>query len=332
MSIFPPPSSTYPALPLPQLRTAANIHLRRTRKMLLLLSLIIVSAFIFVALALYGYIAWTLGHPHADALQSNPMLAVGLPYENVSFSSKTGAAPLTGWYIPSAVASAKTIVFSHSYAGNREEPWMPMYKLTEELHNKKYNVLMFDYGYVSSQSKHAFTAGVKESQELLGAIAYSKQRGAKQIIVWGFSMGAGTALQAALQTTDISAMILDSTFVTTPDTMFHNVKKMINLPEAPSKWILRMLFPFVNGVGFDQIPYQKVLTTAYTAPIFFIHGKEDERSPYEIIQHLANNQKANAESELWLKPDAKHELVYDSDPQTYFQKTMDFLDKVSLNL
>jgi alpha-beta hydrolase superfamily lysophospholipase len=109
------------------------------------------------------------------------------------------------------------------------------------------------------------------------------------------------------------------------------VNQKINLPESASKIMLRWLFPYVNGTGFNEIPYQKVLSTAYTMPIFFIHGQDDERSPYQIIEHLANNQAANAESSLWLKPKARHELIYDIDPRTYFQKTMAFIDKVSLS-
>jgi dipeptidyl aminopeptidase/acylaminoacyl peptidase len=65
-------------------------------------------------------------------------------------------------------------------------------------------------------------------------------------------------------------------------------------------------------------------------PIFFIHGIEDERSPYTIIQRLADNQKANILSSIWLKPKARHELIYDTDPKTYFKKTMEFIDKVAL--
>jgi dipeptidyl aminopeptidase/acylaminoacyl peptidase len=271
-----------------------------------------------------------LGRPNHDTLQSNPTLAVGLPYENVSFPSLTGKSKLNGWFIHSAEPSIKTIIFSHSYAGNREEPWMPIYKIAAALHKKNFNVLMFDYAYANKANHIAFTGGVKESKDLLGAINYVKQRGATEVVVWGFSMGAGTTLQAALQTKDINAMILDSTFIATPDTMFQNVKRKLDLPEYPSKMLLHIMFPMLNGSGFSQIPYQKVLSTAYSMPIFFIHGKEDERSPYEIIQHLADNQSANALSSLWLNSKAKHELVYDTDPKAYFKKTMDFIDKAAL--
>jgi uncharacterized protein len=330
MSVFPPPSSAYPSMPLPQLRKKSLRQLSRIQKIMLITSLTIVSAFIISIIGLYGYIAWILGRPHHDTLQSNPMQAVNLPYENVSFPSLTGKAKLNGWFIHSAVPSIKTIVFSHSYAGNREEPWMPIYKIAAALHDKNFNVLMFDYAYANKANNIAFTGGVKESKDLLGAINYVKQRGATEVVVWGFSMGAGTTLQAALQTKDINAMILDSTFIATPDTMFQNVKRKLDLPEYPSKMLLHFMFPMLNGSGFSQIPYQKVLSTAYSMPIFFIHGKEDERSPYQIIQHLADNQSANTLSSLWLKSNAKHELVYDTDPKAYFKKTMDFIDTAAL--
>jgi dienelactone hydrolase len=330
MSVFPPPSSTYPSIPLPQISNKAVRNLRRTRKVIVFMALTIVSAFILLVFSLYGYIAWMLGRPNHDIVQNNPQLAIGLPYENVSFLSSKNNTKLKGWFIPSSNVSAKTVIFSHSYAGNREEPWMPIYKIAAALHKKHFNVLMFDYGYADKANNQAFTGGLKESKDLLGAIDFVKQRGAHQVIVWGFSMGAGTTLQTALLTKDISAMILDSTFIATPETMFQNVKQKIDLPEYPSKMLLHYLFPLINGSGFTQIPYQKVLKTAYSMPIFFIHGKEDERSPYTIIQHLAANQSANTASSIWLKNKAKHELVYDMDPKTYFKKTMEFIDKVAI--
>ncbi|QGQ98590.1 alpha/beta hydrolase [Paenibacillus psychroresistens] len=330
MSVYPPPSSSFPTLPLPQIRTKSVRHLRGIQKTVLFSAMIIVSAFIVSIIAFYGYIAWMLGNPAHDALRSNPKLAVGLSYEDVSFPSLTDASHLNGWYIPSVVSSTKTVIFSHSYAGNREEPWMPIYKIAAALHKKNFNVLMFDYAYANKANHVSFTGGIKESKELLGAVRFVKQLGASEVIVWGFSMGAGTTLQAALQTKDINAMILDSTFIATPDTMFMNIKSKLNLPEYPSKMLIHYMFPYINGTGLTQIPYQKVLSTAYSVPIFFIHGKEDERSPYTIIQHLADNQSANALSTIWIKPKAKHELVYDTDPKGYFKKTMEFIDKVSL--
>lgn len=331
MSVFPPPSSTsLPSLPLPQISTNTVRRLLTTKRLLLFVVLLIVSAFITIILSFYGYIAWVLAHPTIDPLKSNPMLSAGLSFETIRFPSKTGKSMLNGWYIPTVSPSTKTIIFSHSYGGNREEPWMPMYKLASELHKREFNIIMFDYGYVKSDNRRVFTAGVKESQDLLGAIAYGKSRSAEEIIVWGFSMGAGTALQTALHTRDISAMILDSTFLATPDNMYHNIAQKISIPKQPSIWILNVIFPLLNGTGFNQVPYHDVLKKAYPMPIFFIHGLEDERSPNAMIQHFAKNQSTNPLSSLWLRAGAPHEQVYDVDPKNYMEKTMNFIAAVSL--
>jgi len=209
---------------------------------------------------------------------------------------------------------------------------MPMYKFATALHNQNYNVLMFDYAYVNPANRLVFTGGVQESKQLLGAVAYSKSHGASETIVWGFSMGAGTALQAALYSPDIQGMILDSTFLTTPATTFHNVKQTIDLPRFPSVDMFRLIFPFINGISFAQIPYEEVMNTLYKMPIFFIHGQQDERAPYHMIVQLAQKQSADPLSSIWLNPQAKHELNYGTSPTTYMAKTMAFLQKVTNKL
>lgn len=230
-----------------------------------------------VILAFHAYIAWNLARPHIDPLTSNPMKAANLPYENVSFPSITGGEPLQGWYIPGS--SKQTVVFSHGYGGNREEIWVPIYELAHELHRQNYNVLMFDYGYVQPASKRIMSGGLQESNELLGAVEYIKQKkGADKIFIWGFSMGAGTSLQAALRSDKIDGMILDSTFLLEPDTLYHNMKQVVDLPKYPSLPLVRVFFPFLNGVSLQQVPYLKVKENNYSMPIFFIHGEKDLRA------------------------------------------------------
>lgn len=161
------------------------------------------------------------------------MQAKGLAYEDVTFPAKDGSRMMSGWYIPSEGAT-KTIVFSHGYGANREESWVPMYDLAHYAHSLNFNVVMFDYGFAAQGNKDIATGGKKESQQLLGAIDFAKERGAEELVVWGFSMGAGTALQTGLVSEDIDAMILDSTFLLEPDTLYHNIKQNIDLPRQPS--------------------------------------------------------------------------------------------------
>ncbi|WP_442950446.1 alpha/beta hydrolase [Paenibacillus sp. DMB20] len=315
--------------PLSQINdTPAKLSTRmiRLKHILLALLLSVVFFLIFCFIALHGYIAWVLSNPTVAPLYSNPKLAKDMEYESVLFPSADGKQTIEGWYIPSG-SSARTIVLSHGYGANREETWIPMYDLAHYAHNMNFNVLMFDYGFASQTSKEVATGGKEEKRQLLGAIQLAKQRGAKQIVVWGFSMGAGTALQAGLETQDVDAMILDSMFLLEPDTLYHNIKNQIDLPRHPSLEILELLFPVLNGTSLDQIPYTEVKKHDYPFPTLFIHGTKDDKAPYGIAEKIAGNQ-THPDSDSWIVEGSRHELIFREHPREYLRRVSTFLGKL----
>ncbi|GGO08927.1 alpha/beta hydrolase [Saccharibacillus kuerlensis] len=303
---------------------------RRLRNIAVALFLSILFFLIFCFVALHAYIAWVLSNPTVAPLYSNPKQATGMDYKDVTFPAVDGSRIMQGWYIPADSAdSKKTIVLSHGYGANREETWVPMYDLAHYAHRLNFNVIMFDYGFASQGSKEVATGGKKETQQLLGAVQYAKQQGAEQVVVWGFSMGGGTALQAALISDDIDAMILDSAFLLQPDTLYHNIRQNIALPRHPSLEILQMLFPVLNGTSLNQIPYREVEQKDYPIPIFFIHGTEDTKAPYQIAEQLAANQ-TNPNSRSWIVQNSHHELIFREHPREYLRRVSNFLGDVSM--
>ncbi|WP_218093348.1 alpha/beta hydrolase [Paenibacillus solanacearum] len=328
-------TNSYSSVPLNQSAVATAVKRSsfiRRHKMFLIILLSALLLLFSLTMAFHAFVAYTLARPHIDPLRSNPAAAFGAAYENIQFPSVTGSSTLSGWYIPASTAAVlpgkeqQTIVFSHGYGGNREEIWVPIYDLAKAANQMGFNVVMFDYGYVQPQWN--LTGGLRESEELLGAVKYAKDRGAKKVFVWGFSMGAGTALQAALQTRDIDGMILDSTFVLEPDTLYHNMKQEAKLPEF-SQPLVHMFFPLINGVSFKQIPYQTVKETQYSMPIFFIHGKQDLKAPYDMAESIFAHQKADSGSQLWLLENDGHELIYRAHKKSYLQLTTGFLKTLS---
>ena len=317
--------------PIPQMEehpNELNARMIRFKHIVLALLLSVVFFLVFCFVALHGYIAWVLSNPTVAPLYSNPKLAKDMDYESVRFPSINGKQMLSGWYIPADDGTSnRTIVLSHGYGANREETWIPMYDIAHYAHNMNFNVLMFDYGFASQTSKEAATGGNEEKRQLLGAIQLAKQKGAEHIIVWGFSMGAGTALQAGLETNDVDAMILDSTFLLEPDTLYHNIKNQINLPRHPSLEILELLFPILNGTSLDQIPYKEVKTQDYPFPILFIHGTKDDKAPYPIAEKIAANQ-THPYSTSWIVEDARHELIYREHPKEYLRRVSSFLGNI----
>ncbi len=301
----------------------------RLKHIIVAFLLSIVFFFLFCFVALHAYIAWVLSYPTVANVYSNPMQAKNMPYEDISFPARDGSRMMQGWYIPAETKSNKTIIFSHGYGANREETWIPMYDLAHFAHRLNFNVIMFDYGFASKTNKEVATGGKKEAQQLLGAIDLAKQRGAKELVVWGFSMGAGTALQAGLLTDQVNAMILDSTFLLEPDTLYYNIRQQLDLPQHPTIDIMEMLLPIVNGTSLNQIPYPQVKKKDYPFPIFFIHGTQDSKAPYQIAELLAANQ-TNPNSELWVIPGAHHELEFREHPREYLRNVSNFLSNINL--
>ncbi|MBW7474894.1 alpha/beta hydrolase [Paenibacillus oenotherae] len=317
---------------------------RRKHAVIAILSAL-TALILFTGLAFHGYVAWIIAHPYVAPLTSNPMDAKGLAYSDVSFPSNSGQTTVHGWFIPAAPAAAKgsevqalsaaaapldskrTVIFSHGYGANREETWVPMYELAGLLHRLDYNVLMFDYGYASSEDRSPATGGHEESQQLLAAVNYVREQGAEQVIVWGFSMGAGTALQTALQTDEIDAMILDSLFLPSPESLYSNVRQHLDLPRYPSLPLIEWMLPFWTGTKFNQIPAEQVMEKAFTIPLFVIHGTNDAKAPLVTAEHIASNQRQPLSRE-WVVQGGKHELLFQTRPKEYIQRAALFLSQV----
>ncbi len=277
--------------------------------------------------AFHAYAAYLFSYPPIVSIGSNPQLAVNLAYSDVVFPSGDGQSQVEGWWIP-ATDSRKTVVLSHGYGTNREEPWVPMYDLAGLLNGMQYNVLMFDYGYANPDNPLAATGGIAESQQLIGALRFARLQGSEELVVWGFSMGAGTALQAALQAERVDAMILDSTFLPDENTVYANIGNYIRLPKYPTVSLLRLFLPIMAGASFDDVPSAQAQETDYPFPIFLVHGTADDKAPVSIAENVARAQ-TNPLSRLWVVPGAIHEMIYRTHTEEYVARLSAFLESVS---
>jgi pimeloyl-ACP methyl ester carboxylesterase len=327
--------------PFPLQGTTENLlALRKTKsrgKHLLVASIASLTAMCLLAVIIFhGYVAWLLAYPFVAPLSSNPKAAIGLDYEDVVFPSKSGNTTVSGWFIQAEVEAnepaqlVRTVVFSHGYGANREETWVPMYELSKMLHGLNYNILLFDYGYASKEYKAPATGGLEESQQLLAAVDYAKSRGADDIVVWGFSMGAGTALQAALQTDEIDAMILDSLFIPSSEALFDNLNQFVSLPRF-SLPLIESMIKLWTGTSFGSIPADQVISNEYDIPLYIIHGTNDVKASYKTAEAVAADQ-GNLLSRSWIVPDGRHELLFKEHPREYIQRAALFLSQVDQQL
>jgi len=318
-----PPGGSVPLPVLPAPAREVPAARRSVRTSTLVVLYMLAGLIVFYA-GLHAYFAWRLLYPNVPPLASNPMLAKHLAYEDVSFPSSDGRTMVSGWWIPSE-GSAQTVVLSHGYGTNREESWVPMYDLADLLHGQGYNVLMFDYGFADERHRLPATGGVLESRQLMGAIEYARGRGSAELVVWGFSMGAGTALQAALQHAPVDAMILDSTFVPTDETLLYNLRaSRLELPAYPTLPLVKWFLPILAGAGMEQIPAAQALGASFDIPIFLIHGTKDAKAPLYLAEDVASAQH-HPQSELWVVSGAIHEMIFRTHREEYVKRVTDFL-------
>lgn len=159
-----------------------------------------------------GFVSW----PRAPLLHWPD--EAGLEFENVFFPSEDGV-PLEGWFIPRP-GSDRVVICNHPRWFNRAglpshlEPWksfggsagndfevdfVPDYKL---LHDAGYHVLAYDmrnFGHSGAANGGIFTAGLYESRDVIGSLAYVRGRAdtrAMRIGLFSRCMGGNATMYA----------------------------------------------------------------------------------------------------------------------------------------
>lgn len=149
----------------------------------------------------------------------------------------------------------------------------------------------------------------------------------KNIILYGVSMGATTALMTA-GFTDLSdsvkAIISDCAFTSPYDVFAHILKRDYHLPPFPIMNMNDTMCRNKAGYGFNDYSTLDALEVT-KLPIFFIHGKDDNFVPTWMTEK--NYQAYNSSKELYIVDNAGHGAAYYENPPVYEEKIKNFLEK-----
>src|SRR5699024_7311604 len=86
------------------------------------------------------------------------------------------------------------------------------FTMADDLLEKGYRIVMFDFRYAGDSDGEMATVGAKEQLDLLGVIDWADENYEEPIGLLGISMGASTSLLAAAQTDDVIGVVADSPF------------------------------------------------------------------------------------------------------------------------
>ena len=182
---------------------------------------------------------------------------IGLKYQNVQLVTADGI-NLHGWFIPGKNAKG-TVLFFHGNAGNISHRLESI-----DIFNKlDLNVFIFDYrGYGKSEGKVTEKGTYRDAEAAWNYLTESRGINAKQIVIFGRSLGASIASWLASKHPP-AALVIESGFTSIP-----SMAKRI-YPFLPVRWL--------TYFQYDTKKY----VSKISCPILVVHSKNDEIIPFE---------------------------------------------------
>ena len=248
----------------------------------------------------------------------------GLPQEDVEISVQDGVV-LKGWLVAQkrGKKTRGTILYLHGVGDCKTDGVAH----TGLFHKHGYNVLLYD-SRAHGESGGAFcTYGYYEKHDVSAAISFlQKKKGLKvgHIGVFGTSMGAAVAIQAAAINERIKAVVAEACFTDLRTISVDYQRRIVKLP-----WHFLRNVAMVRSQRIasfkarDVSPVNDVRTL--TIPLLFVHGTADRLINYEYSKTLYHY--ANEPKEILLIPGGNHTDVWEIAGDKYETKIISFFSK-----
>jgi uncharacterized protein len=292
-----------------------------TNKLLWIIPAIVVMLGLLVYTGVSIYAATIFNQvPDRPLTFNNTPAQHGLNYEEVSFpTALNDNITLRGWWIPNP-ASDRALIIVHGKAQTR----MEMVDYSRQFREMGYNLLLFDLrGHGKSDGNHYYF-GQKEGWDTVGAFNFVKSKGfpAKQIGLYGRSMGAATALLAAGYDDQIKTIFSDSSFASFEEVARERMPIEKGLPAFFLPGIFtagRILFDF----RIDETRPVVALPKLKDVRIFLMHCAGDTTIP--VAQFYKLKEAGGSKIvENWLIPGGEHTKGLEMYPELYLQKVKTF--------
>ncbi len=247
----------------------------------------------------------------------SPPANFGLPFEHVTFSSRDGV-ELGGWLINEEKARRPTIVFCAGMFGSMDgDTHMVPYFV-----QAGFDVLQFDWRGHGISDGPRTTLGVREAEDLTGALDFLQSQGINRIGLMGFSMGGTVALRAAAHDQRVVCVVCDGGFLNIAHTIEGAIRRKLGLPLKPFVWLVLRFAELRLGVKLSEASPLDSVGQIGPRPVLFIHGGQDPHVP--IADQEAIFDACSEPKFLWRVDKAGHREAYKLEPDTYRQHVLDF--------
>ncbi len=228
---------------------------------------------------------------------------------------------LRGWYHPTDERRHLVILIHGMWSS-----WAEMAGLGRDLHERGYDVLLFDLrGHGQSDASRLFM-GHRERGDLRAVQAWAKQqRFTPDRIGWvGYSMGGSTLLMEAAQNPNIRVAVIDSPYGNLPELLDAQLTRYSNLPRFFNPGILTAAHLAFGVRTDDLIPIRSARSWG-RRPLLLIHGEADTIVPAQQARMLASALGATCQTVM--VPGVEHVEAYRMNPERYVSRVDRFLQK-----
>ena len=260
----------------------------------------------------------------------NPQEALGLPSRDVEIAAEIGT--LAAWQVPAAGGVAdRWAILVHGRGAPREE----CLRAVPVLHDLGFTALIplyrNDIGAPSS-SDGRYSLGLSEWRDLEAALLYAVDAGAREIVLFGWSMGGAIVLQTldrSWLSDRVTAVVLDAPVIDWADVLRHH--GTLNMIPGPIGSLSRSLIghPWARRLVGVHEPIDVALTNwehradELNHRTLLIHSLDDEFVPVGPSISLAAKRADLVRLETWRG--ARHTKEWNVDPDRWNAVVSDFL-------
>jgi alpha-beta hydrolase superfamily lysophospholipase len=250
--------------------------------------------------------------------------ARGLPFDEVQVPGPLGHYP--AWLV--AAAGDTWVVMVHGRGGSRREAL----RILPALHARGHPQLVITYrndeGAPPSPDGH-YHLGDTEWEDVEAAVRYAAGRGARRIVLFGWSMGGaitGAFLDRSAEAARVAAVVWDAPLVDWRATLRQQARNR-RLPAGLSP-LASVVTSRRIGIDFDRFDLRRH-PPAVRPPTLLVHSAGDTAVPVTASRALAAAAPALQWPMRYLEvPDVEHTGSWNADPEAYERAVTSFLAEV----
>ena len=228
-----------------------------------------------------------------------------------------GNLKLQAWYL-SAASAKGTVALFHGHGGKKSS-MLPEAAIFRRL---GYNTLLLDFRAHGNSEGNTTTIGFKEAEDVKLVYDYLKQKGEKNIILYGISMGAATIIKSVDEYhLEPAKIILEMPFGSLSQAVKGRVK-MMKLPPEPLSTLLTFWGGTMQGFwafSFNPSGYAKSIR----CPVLLQWGKNDPRVTRQETDDIYNN--ISAPKKFVVYENSGHESLYKKESAKWTGEVTAFL-------